>query len=115
MGIDAVAKRTGIKRTTLQRVRAGVVATIPVATADAILACPLRPALGALAPSYPTRRLLRDLLREEFTLTELARRLGWSSRQFRLPKVGSKIRLRTAAKVKLLYNRITAEGLEEDP
>jgi hypothetical protein len=101
LGREQVAKLSGLSAMHVYRVRSGAIARVCPETEQRILAVKPVPALGALVPSWPCRRLLDQLRREGFQRRDLAERYGIPRRTppRRRVRVSTALRVRAACAV----------------
>ncbi|CAB4177448.1 hypothetical protein UFOVP998_45 [uncultured Caudovirales phage] len=111
IGKRAVAAASDVALTVIEEVRTGRKTQIRQQTARKILAVSIAAVSDhALVPAAGTHRLLRQLLDEGFTKTELARRLGSQARVPALQLKTTQITAISAAKVERLYHRVMVGG-----
>jgi hypothetical protein len=111
VGYKAVADAASVARTIVAKIRSGDKTQLRAETAKRILAVDRHAVSGgALVKAGPTTALLRELLREGFTKSELARRLGSKAKEpsLQITARNGFITARTAAKVERFYRRIMA-------
>lgn len=107
VGRRAVADVTGISQTILQGIASGSRVQCRKRTETAILAVDSDARSGAsIVPAGRTWTILRRLLNEGYTKTELARRLGSKAKTPALQIRTDFVLASTAAKVERLYNRL---------
>ena len=107
VGLRAVADVTGISRTILQGIASGARAQCRKRTETAILAVDGGARSGgSIVPAGKTWRIIRHLLAEGYTKSELARRLGSKAKTPALQIRTDFVLASTAAKVERLYNRL---------
>lgn len=108
IGRDTVADLTGISSSTIDLIRTGRQKNLRAMNEKAILAIGLDDILNnaQLVDAAPTWDRIRWMLREDFTKTEIARRLGCKTHALQLNQ--KKITSRNAMKVEQLYNRLRA-------
>lgn len=108
IGRSTVADLTGISPSTIDLIRTGRQKNLRAMNHNAILAIELEDVLhdAQLINARPTWERIRWMLREGFTKTEIARRLGYKSHALQLNK--RRITSRNALKVEQLYNRLRA-------
>lgn len=108
VGRDRAAALAGLSIKRIADIRAGRVGRIRLETEARILA--VRPSLarGQAVPAWHTWRQIRALESEGLTRADLARRLGF--RKAALQFDHRSVRVRTALRVRALYERITDDG-----
>lgn len=106
VGAWRAAELAGLSKALVSKIRAGCLVSIKAETEAAILAVPVKPALGTLVSAAETWRRIRTLLAETYTKRELARKLGYKSKLPYLKGEGAKVTLRTALKVRRLYRQL---------
>lgn len=104
IGLTQAARLSGLPRSTLQGLRNGQQRSLSAALAEAVLAIPGVPAMGALVKAWPTRRLLAWFRLEGFSNAEVSRRLGLRSAQLQFTTPSC--RVRSAARVRALYRTV---------
>lgn len=121
VGIRQVARLAGVSPTVIQDLQSGRLTVIREATAQRLLAIPCVLAHGRCVPAWRTWRLVRLLIKEGFSPEDLATKLGLHTLRRRAPSTTlqraygrQRVRVKTALRVRLLYQRLTDEGPEGD-
>jgi len=101
IGYRRVAALTGLNANRLQEIRRGNVAFTTCRTAEKILSLPstVTPSLWSRIPAAPTKRMMKWLAAEGFTLAAIAARIGARPRS-------QTITVRVAARVARLYREM---------
>lgn len=108
VGRDAVAAASGVAVSTIDAVRRGTKKQIRKQTEDKLLAVDESVRGDAsIVPAGRTWMLIRRLLDEGYTHTDLARRLGSKAKVPQLQIQKDFVLARTAVAVERLYNRLT--------
>lgn len=107
VGRRAVAAASGVSETIIQQIRSGNKKTIRASTQNAILGV----TTGCLSDhahvsAKSTWQMLDELLREGFTKTELARRLGYKTPSLQMKR--TRITAKTHVRVERFYRIIMA-------
>lgn len=110
VGYKSAADAAGVSRSTVGAILAGRRTQLRAQAAKRLLAVD-REAVAdhALVPAVRTWRLIEQLLKEGFTKTELARRLGSSARAPALQLRRDYVTAVNASKVERLYRQVMAE------
>lgn len=110
IGVHQAAKLSGLSPAHVYRIRTGQQRRVKVATADAILAIPPIAAGGQTVNGYRTRDYLRRLVKEGYTVQQLAGWLGkrdpWEVRRIRSRH---SVKVRSVLRVQGLFDVLTAE------
>lgn len=113
VGIRQAAKLSGLSPALVKRVRNGSLETIKADTEARILRVAPILAHGTKVLAWPTRRLLLFLRREDFSNAELARRLGYRSRQLQFDRHEEcRITVKNVLKVRQLWKNVTEDAKE---
>lgn len=115
---DALTQQAGrrLSWVYLHSVRSGRRLRILQRTEAVILAIPVKPAGGTTVNSYRARHLIACLIGEDFSMAELARRLGFRLRSRHSPKAPnrlSRITRRKETRIRRFYQLITSEASAE--
>jgi hypothetical protein len=107
IGLGPAAEASGVAASTLWSIRQGCTGLVRMDTAHAILEAQPRIAGGQRVSGTRTRRLIRSLETEGFTLGDIAERLGLRTRRLQLHH--KQVTVRNARKVARLYQTVMAE------
>jgi hypothetical protein len=105
--VRQIATLARVSPSTVAALVAGTLVTLGAAAAARLLACPPRPAPGALVAATRARRALDSLRRDGYTQREIAWHLGARSQQLQVAR--RRIRVRTAVRIARVYERLAAE------
>lgn len=113
IGLRQVAAMTGLSRTTLGDLRSGRNRRVRRRTADAVLAISLADHVAprALTDSGPTHERIAALRESGITKKAIAKALGYRSHALQIGYRGSRVTVKNARRVDVLYRLAVKEGL----